>query len=109
MSLYQSNPLGLKPGFVPRRSCPNCGSDMTIPENRVEVPGQAARCRKCHNARNAKSAQQYTSGEMSKKAKLTQAQVTAIRRSKKNATELSQEYGVARKTIYAIRSGRTWR
>lgn len=51
MSFYQSNPKGLKPGFVPRTHCPDCGADLAV--HGMMVPGQARRCKLCHVAKAA--------------------------------------------------------
>lgn len=48
-------------------------------------------------------------GERQHKAKLTDADIVAIRRSPADALTLSSRYGISRQNIYAIRSGKTWK
>jgi len=48
-------------------------------------------------------------GTRNPKAKLTEAQVSEIRASRKMGTELSKEYGVSKSAIYAIKSSTSWR
>lgn len=48
-------------------------------------------------------------GEDCHKAKLTEADVTSIRTSSRPALQMAKEFGVSRDTIYAIRSGKTWK
>lgn len=106
---YRANPMGLKPGFVPRTHCPECKADLSRPENRLNIPGQVARCRTCHNNKAAKSARQFSSGAMSSTAKLRGEQVAEIRRSTEPGTVLAKKFGVKPNAIYLIRNGRTWR
>ena len=48
-------------------------------------------------------------GEKHPKAKLTEEQVKEIRTSNLKAKELAKIYGVARRNIYAIRNGKSWK
>ncbi len=48
-------------------------------------------------------------GEGNARAKLTRAQVLAIRADERRHMEIGKDYGIARSTVSAIKSGRLWR
>lgn len=63
----------------------------------------------CTRQRVAQQMSAARQGEGGSMAKLTAAQVAAIRTDPRRNADVARAYGVTATTIWAIRTGRTWR
>lgn len=70
---------------------------------------RGADCPQCSRLRAAQELSVARQGEGSPSAKLTAAQVAAIRADPRPNAEVARTYRVTATTIYAIRAGRSWR
>ena len=61
------------------------------------------------NVAQAMSRGRHQRGEASGRARLTEAEVLAIRADERGCRRLAREYGVGVQTIVGIRAGKTWR
>lgn len=95
---------------LPPRACRVC--------QRLEPPRRMwrDRCHRCHEYwrrhgvdRPWGSAAAPRGGEHHSRVKLTKEQVAEIRASAEGHAAIARRFGVARSTIYSIRSGRNWR
>ena len=61
------------------------------------------------NVRDAIAKRRHAHGEGSRKAKLSEAQVRAIRADARSDTVVARNYGVSAGCIWSVRSGQTWK